>query len=103
MPVMTTPVQNPMQFLDPNNSLLSGGPARLDGGSITPPGQPPMGVLTFRTASTTLTVLMGAADLRNWAGIINGLADEVEGKKHLQPASVMDVAALDGAVAFKKR
>jgi hypothetical protein len=90
---MTMP-DNPLQFLDPNNPLLSGGPARLDGGVIEHPTEGRMGGLSVRTGSTTCAVFMGADDLDKWAAFISGLADEVRGGPKLAKATMADVAAL---------
>jgi hypothetical protein len=92
---MTMPDPSQMRFLDVNNPLCAGGPARIDSGIIgTEQGQ--MGVLTVRTASTTLTVVMSANDLRSWADHINGLADHMDGSgTKLVSATMGDVVALD--------
>lgn len=97
---MTTP--NNMTFLDPNNPLLSGGPARLDGGIIEHPQTGKTGVLSVRTASTTQTVLIDAASLREWAKFCNDLADQLGGGR-LQAASILDVASLDSTMQPKRR
>jgi hypothetical protein len=103
MALMTTPIQNPMQFIDPNNPLLNGGVARLDVGSITPPGQDQVGVVTVRTSSATVTVLMTAKNLREWADILTGLADQMDGGAGLQVATMQDVAALDPTAVFSRK
>jgi hypothetical protein len=90
---MTTP--NALQFIDPNNPLLNGGPAKLDTGSIVGPDGKKVGVLTIRTASTTVTVLMGAVHLNEWSEILGNLAKDIGGGAKLQAASMMDVASLD--------
>lgn len=97
---MTMP--NSMRFLDPNNPLLAGGPARLDGGIIEHPQTGKTGVLSVRTSSATQTVLIDAASLREWAKFCNDLADELGGGK-LQVASITDVAALDATMQAKHR
>ncbi len=93
---MTSPDPNQMRFLDINNPLCSGGPARIDSGIIGTE-QGPMGVLTFRTPSTTLTMVLQPEDLRNWAEHISGLADAMDknGGTKLVSASMGDVVALD--------
>ena len=92
-----------MRFLDVNNPLCAGGPARIDSGMIgTEQGK--MGVITFRTSSTTLTVVMNADDCRNWADHINGLADALDGGgTKLVPAGMGDVAALDKTMHLPPR
>jgi hypothetical protein len=62
-------------FFDIDNPLLGQVPARLDTGTMGPAGEAPRGVLTWRTASTTMTVVASAADMRTWADIISELAD----------------------------
>lgn len=91
---MTTP-DNPL--VDLGNQLLAQVPARMDTGTITTPAGK-SGVLTFRTASTTLTVFVGASDLRDWAKIMNQLASDLSGG--LTVASAADIAAL-GPVEFR--
>lgn len=92
---MTTP--NP-SFLDPNNQLLSGGPARLDVGSMEHPQMGKVGLITIRTSSTTLTVLMNPESLHEWAGILNGLADQMGGAPKLQAAGPQDLAGIAQAL-----
>lgn len=85
---MTTP-QAPL--FDVGNPLLGQGPARLDTGSIaTPAGK--IGMVTIRNASTTLTEFMGAGDLREWAALLNDLADQLSGG--IVVASASDIAAV---------
>jgi hypothetical protein len=98
---MTTP--NVPQFIDPNNPLLNGGPAKLDTGTIVGPEGKKVGVLTIRTASTTVTVLMAAENLNEWGDLIKDLAASLGGGAKLQAASMMDVAALDTTMQAKRR
>ena len=86
-----------MQFLDINNPLVAGGPARIDSGIITHADAGQMGVLTIRTPSTTVTVVMSPEDLRSWADHINNLAEHLDkgGGTKLIPAGMGDVVALD--------
>lgn len=89
------PDPNQMRFLDVNNPLVGGGPARIDSGIIQSE-QGKMGVLTVRTVSATVTVVMSCEDLRNWADHINNLADHMDGSgTKLVPATMGDVVALD--------
>jgi len=88
---VTTP-QNPL--FDLGNQLLAQVPSRLDTGSVTTPAGK-TGVLTFRNASTTLTLFVAVEDLRNWAALMNDLAAELGGG--LTVASAADVAALSAA------
>lgn len=86
---MTTPQQ---LLVDVGNARLAQVPVDLHTGTVpTPAGT--VGVATFRTASTTLTVFLSAADLRNWASLLTGLADTVGGA--LVQASAADVAGLN--------
>ena len=71
---MSTP--QPPQVVDPSNSLLGETPATLVTALVeTPQGQ--RLVLTIRTASTTLTVLLAAADAKAWANQIKAIADQM--------------------------
>ena len=67
---------DPSQLVDAGNGLLAETPANLTTALVeTPQGQ--RLALTIRTASTTLTVLLGAADARTWAGQVKGAADQM--------------------------
>lgn len=79
-------------FIDPANELLMQVPARLDTGSVATPDGRKLGVLTIRTGSTTLTVFLGAEDLRTWAQLLTDVAGQLSGK--LVPASPLDVSLL---------
>lgn len=85
-------VSHPQPLVDVGNELLTQVQARLDTGSLATPGGK-TGVVTIRTASTTLTVFIGTADLRNWASLLSELADEMSGG--LVPATAADVAAVN--------
>lgn len=85
----------PAPFLDQNNPLLAGAPARLDTGVLgLPAGAGTAGVVTIRTASTTLTVLMSAADLDTWAGEFRKLAATVRDAPVLDRTPVAGISAL---------
>jgi hypothetical protein len=88
---MTVPQQGP-PLVDQGNTLLNHVPARMDSGTVDIPGTGKLGVLTIRTGSTTLTIMLSAADLRDWAGIMSGLADQMTGG--LVKATPIDIAAL---------
>lgn len=61
-----------MMVADPGNQLLAKVPVALMGGLIeTPEGQ--CAVLTFRTASTTFTVMATAAEFDEWITQQQGL------------------------------
>lgn len=84
-----------MRFLDVNNPLVSGGPARIDTGIIAHPEAGNLGVLTLRTGSATVTVLLNANDLDSWADHIKSLATSLRGGPKLAAATMGDVAALE--------
>lgn len=89
---MTTPGQ-PQPLVDMGNPLLAHVPAQLDTGTVDLPGEGKFGVMTIRTGSTTLTVMLAAVDLKNWAGVLAGLAEDLGGG--LVKASPLDMTALD--------
>lgn len=80
-------------FVDSGNSLLAPVPARLETGTIESPSGK-LAVLTIRSATTTMTVMIGVKDLRNWTGILGALADSMAMSGSVVPASVVDVADL---------
>jgi hypothetical protein len=94
---MTTP---PVPLFDVGNPLLAPGPANLDTGSVTGPGGK-IGMVTLRTSSSTQTVFLDAADLRTWAALLTGLADQLSGG--LVQASVADVAAVSQPLVIPRR
>ncbi len=98
---MTTPQQSPGQLFDAGNILLAQGPARLDTGSVTTPERTKVGIVTIRTSSTTLTVFVTAADLREWAGVLSGLADQMTGG--LVTATAADVATVNQEASNHRR
>jgi hypothetical protein len=70
---MSQPDQLPV---DPGNQLLGETPAQLATALVdTPAGQ--RLALTIRTPSTTLTVLLGAADAAVWAGNVKTAAGQM--------------------------
>jgi hypothetical protein len=85
--------QPPQALTDPGNDMLAPGPARLNCGTVTTPDGK-LGVLTIRTSSATVTVLLDAKALRDWAGLIVSVAGQLS--EQLVQATVSDVAALDG-------
>ena len=71
-----TPSQPQPVPVDTGNGLLSEVPAQITTALMqTPHGQ--RLALTIRTASTTLTVLLGAADARSWGKHITSAADQM--------------------------
>lgn len=85
---------------DSGNSLLAQAPAQMHTGFITTPAGK-LGVLTFRTASTTMTIFLGEADLRGWSGALKAMADQIGGG--LVPASPLDIAAVSAPAALRRR
>jgi hypothetical protein len=74
---MTTPNPQPPPF-DTGNGLLGETPAQLSAALMdTPAGQ--RMVLTVRTASTTLSVLLARDDVRDWAQLIKSVGDQMSG------------------------
>jgi hypothetical protein len=72
--------------VDLANALLQPGPAQM---STAVNGA--LGVLTFRTPTTTLTIQLPKADLLAWAGLIRELGDSLGGGSLLiaRPGSVV--------------
>lgn len=68
-----------MPFYDLANPLFAAVPARLDTGTIDIPGRGRFAVLTIRTASTTMSVVLGKNDLRTWSGVIADLTGRMSG------------------------
>jgi hypothetical protein len=64
------------QPLDPGNTLFAETPAALTVALMqTKEGQRLL--VTTRTASTTLSVLLSAADAKTWASLLSGTADQM--------------------------
>jgi hypothetical protein len=92
---MTQP-NNSTQFLDPNNPLASGGPCRLDLGSISYPELGEVGVVTVRTPSTTVTVLLNPAEMRAWADSLDDAATQLGAPRNgLLVATPQEAMSLD--------
>jgi hypothetical protein len=75
------PVQDaPAPLIDPGNRMLAfGQPAHLDTGIVTQPDGSRLGILTFRTATTTLTVTLVQADVVRWGELILALGRSMPG------------------------
>ena len=73
---MTMPGGETPAFFDGGNPLLAPGPARLDTGTITGGGGQ-LGVITMRNHGATVTVMLAADDVRQWARILTALADSM--------------------------
>lgn len=93
---MTQPPQAFAPF-DPANPLLAHQPSKLETGSIDTPGGGRLGFVTMRTASTTCTAFATAAEIREWAKLLTGLADNLgggPGGNGLATASALDLRDL---------
>lgn len=88
---MTDP--GPPSFLDAGNPLLSQVPVRLELGALGPAGGTRTGVLTLRSATTTMTVLLSAGELRSWSASLAAAATALDAST-VVPASAADVAAI---------
>ena len=76
MPGVPPEIADPRTFIDTGNPLLGRVQSRLETGSVqTPAG--PLAILTIRTASTTLTVLMTKDDLAIWIGVLQDQHDKL--------------------------
>lgn len=64
-------------FFDAGNTLLSQVTCQLHTGTIREEGEEPRGVVTVRTASTTVSVVLGAGDLAVWLDILSGLHESL--------------------------
>jgi hypothetical protein len=88
---VSTPQQAP--FLDAANPLLAVGPAQVNTGTVDIPGAGRLGCLTIRTASTTQTVFLNAADLEDWAEKLTELVAAVRAAVLVRP-STADIGLL---------
>lgn len=88
-------------LVDVGNPLIGRTPARLDTGSADLPDGP-SGVITIRTPSTSMTIFMSADALREWAGVFNGLADNL-GAPKLALAGPADIGALNQLLEQERR
>jgi hypothetical protein len=60
-------------FIDAGNRLLGPVRADLDTGTVTQPEGTKLAVLTIRTASTTLTVMLDAPGFATWMKVLTEL------------------------------
>jgi hypothetical protein len=73
---MTIPPQPPA--MDPGNPFVAKVPANLTTSELmTPDGR--LGVATFRTPGTTLSVLLTRDEVANWAEALQKLANQMSG------------------------
>lgn len=75
---MTMPHPGARVLVDAGNRLLGKVPATLDTGSIEAQDGT-YGIVTVRTASATLTVFLTAAELREWAQVLEAAASQLAG------------------------
>jgi hypothetical protein len=71
---------NPQQavLVDIGNPLLAQVPIKMDTGSMWQPGGGgQVAVVTIRTASTTLTLLLDPEHVKTWAKLFAGLAESM--------------------------
>jgi len=64
-------------FVDTGNRLLTRVTADLETGTVSQADGTTLAVITVRTASTTLTVMLDAPSLATWMGVLNGLRGEL--------------------------
>lgn len=70
--------QPDFQLIDPSNRLLNQTPSVLTTGRIqTPMGD--RGVITIRTDSATLTVMLAKPELMNWIKSLQEMASQMSG------------------------
>jgi hypothetical protein len=73
---------NPQQavLVDPGNPLLAQVDVKLDTGTMWQAGAGgQIGVVTIRTASTTLTLMLTPEHVKTWAKLFTGLAESMSG------------------------
>jgi hypothetical protein len=88
-------MQQPPAY-DPANPLFNpgaAGPSRLDTALLTAADGTRLGLVSVRTTSATVCVVLNGAQLREWADILGGLADAAGGGK-LAAATMADVVTL---------
>jgi hypothetical protein len=81
--------------VNPCNALLGETPAQLSTALVPAPGGQRM-ALTIRTASTTVTVLLGAADAKAWAANITRTADQMSGSGLVVAGAAMPASGNGG-------
>jgi hypothetical protein len=83
-------------FLDMANTLLAKVPVSLDTGTIDIPGAGRLGIATFRSATTTMSPILTAAELDHWAGMLADLATAVRAAVLMRPSAAETVQVLEG-------
>jgi hypothetical protein len=76
---MEVPGNATRPLADPGNVLLAPGPQELTTGKLPQTPDGPKVVLTIRTPTTTLTVMLGKADAITWGRKITGEAEGMSG------------------------
>jgi hypothetical protein len=64
-------------LIDTGNQLLAPVNASLDAGTVTQPEGTKLAVITIRTASTTLTVMLDAPSYATWMQVLAGLQNQM--------------------------
>lgn len=83
-------------FVDTGNQLLGPVPASLDAGTVTQPDGTKLVVITLRTASTTMTVMLTAGDFATWMKVLDGLRDTVGARIQVVTADQARQMGLNG-------
>jgi hypothetical protein len=92
---VSTPGQQ-ASFLDAANTLLARVPVRMETGTIDIPGAGRLGIVTFRSATTTMSPILTAAELDDWAGVLTDLAAAVRSAVLVQPTAAETVMLQQG-------
>ena len=87
---MSTPESPQPAPVDTGNQLLAEGPAQLSAALMASPAGQRM-ALTIRTTSTTVTVLLSAADAKVWAATITGAAGKMSAAGLIVTGAVVPV------------
>jgi hypothetical protein len=91
---MTQP-QNPSAFMDVGNPLLQPTPVRLDAGSVTLADGTVLGMVTFRSSSTTFHSFLSPEEVQQWADTLADIAKQLgAGRNKLAVAGPQDAALL---------
>jgi hypothetical protein len=87
-------------LVDEGNPLLAPSTCRLDTGTVDHP-QGTLGVATFRTTTTTLTLMLLPDALSQMVDLLTSLRDELRGSK-IERVSPVDLAKIaENLQAFK--
>jgi cytosine/adenosine deaminase-related metal-dependent hydrolase len=83
-------------FIDTGNHLLSPVDAALETGTVDEAGGGRLAVITIRTASTTLTVMLDAPTFATWLQVLTGLQDTMGGSLQVISPEAARALGLDG-------